>query len=91
MIHFLVNRGYPSEYLLAIDLVPNDGANVYAAEQFIGPAVERLTSTARTARDKHGLLPGSEKVDIVAHSMGAFSSRWYVAKIAPRRVRTWVV
>jgi hypothetical protein len=26
----------------------------------------------------------------VSHSMGAASSRWYVAKVAPYRVRTWI-
>ncbi|MCK4817477.1 hypothetical protein KA005_17025, partial [bacterium] len=28
--------------------------------------------------------------DIVSHSMGAVSSRWYCAKLHPERIRTWI-
>lgn len=91
MIRHLVSTGYSLDYLRAIDLVPNDGANRQAAEKFIAPAIESLLTQARTSASRAGhreTVP--QRVDIVAHSMGAVSSRWYMAKMRPERVRTWV-
>lgn len=82
MIDHFEDRGYRPADLLAVDLVPPDGSNVVAAEQAITQAVERLL--ARSGRTAGG------KVDIVAHSMGALSSRWYATQVRPDRVRTLV-
>ncbi len=79
MIDHLRGRGYAPGHLLAVDLVPPDGSNVAAAEQMIAPAAERL---ARLSPDG--------TIDIVAHSMGALSSRWYATRIRPDRVRTLI-
>ncbi|MGQ0576691.1 MAG: esterase/lipase family protein [Pseudonocardia sp.] len=79
MIEHLRERGYPADHLLAVDLVPADGANIAVAEQVIAPAVERLAALSPDGR-----------VDIVAHSMGALSSRWYATRLRPDRVRTLV-
>lgn len=91
MIKHLQEIGYPSEYLYAVDLKPNDGANDRAAETFIAPAVESMLAKAEDAARNAG-YPGEipTQLDIVAHSMGAVSSRWYVAKLHPERVRTWI-
>jgi hypothetical protein len=91
MIRDLVRRGYPSEYLRAVDIVPNNMANDRAARLFIAPAVDSLLRGALEAA-RRGSYAGAEpsKVDIVAHSMGAVSSRWYAVRIAPERVRTWI-
>jgi pimeloyl-ACP methyl ester carboxylesterase len=79
MVDHLEGRGYPASYLMAIDLVPPDGPNAEAAERGIAPAVEQLVR--RTGGGDQS------KIDIVAHSMGALSSRWYAAKVRPDRVR----
>ena len=90
LIEYLARLGYPRPYLHAVDLLPNDGENIRAAEGFIKPAVDRLLQrTGETARSE-GLVGIPGKVDIVSHSMGAASSRWYAAKIAPERVRIWI-
>lgn len=80
MLAHLRERGYPVSYLRTVPLDPPDGGNVDAATREIAPAVEDLVSAT-------GGGPTS-KVDIVAHSMGALSSRWYAAKLRPERVRT---
>jgi pimeloyl-ACP methyl ester carboxylesterase len=85
----MIGRGYPKESLHAIQLEPDDGANVRAAERFIRPAVDgALTSAAAAAKTAGCRAP--QRVDLIAHSMGAVSARWYAARIAPQRVRTFV-
>jgi pimeloyl-ACP methyl ester carboxylesterase len=90
MIEYLERQGYPPAYLLAIDLVPNHGSNVRAAESFVAPSVERLVSEASAESEASGRPRALNKVAIVAHSMGAVSSRWFAAKIAPESVRTLI-
>jgi pimeloyl-ACP methyl ester carboxylesterase len=80
MVAHLEERGYPASYLKAVELDPNDGANIDAATRELAPAVEELVAAT-------GGGP-TAKIDIVAHSMGALSSRWYAAKLRPERVRT---
>ncbi|MFQ5544957.1 MAG: esterase/lipase family protein [Acidiferrobacterales bacterium] len=91
LIAYLVNSGYPREYLYAIEIVPDKMANVPAATKVIAPAVTRLLANARRGANKadyKGEPP--MRVDIVSHSMGAVSSRWYAVKLHPERVRTWI-
>jgi pimeloyl-ACP methyl ester carboxylesterase len=79
MIEHLRERGHPVDQLLAVDLVPPDDSVIATAAQGIAPAVERLAALSPDGR-----------VDIVAHSMGALSSRWYATRLRPDRVRTLV-
>lgn len=79
-------NGYPDDYLLAVDLLPRDGDNVRAARRYLEPAVEALLKAA-AARDG---ARAARKVDIVAHSMGAVSARWYAATMRPETVRTLI-
>lgn len=91
MIDYLKNSGYPGQYLRAIQLVPNDGANISAAEKQIAPAVEQFLKEVNDFLSKnHPQIPLKTKVDIISHSMGGLSSRWYAVKIRPDRVRTWI-
>jgi len=83
--------GYPSAYLRAVDMRPRDGDNVRAAERFIAAGAERLLEDSRSAVSASGCnteVPA--KIDIVAHSMGAFSARWYIRFIGGERVRLMV-
>lgn len=90
-INYLQSQGYPAEFLKAIQLVPNDGANMAGAENQIAPAIEGfLAEVNRFLASNHPGAQPKTKVDIVAHSMGAVSARWYAAKIRPDRVRTWI-
>lgn len=90
MIDHLERAGYPPQYLLGIDLTPNNGSNSAAAAEQIAPAVECLIERSMSAARSAGAGATISKVDIVAHSMGAASSRWYAAKVAPEHVRTLV-
>lgn len=82
-------RGYPATHLVAARLTPNDGSNPRAAERFVLPAVDSLLANARSRAQRARCRPPA-KVDIVAHSMGAVSARWYVAKIDATKVRNLV-
>jgi pimeloyl-ACP methyl ester carboxylesterase len=91
LMSHLVQNGYPQEYLYTVSIVPATMANIQAAHDVISPAVESLLTTAGVAARKagrSGYLP--QRVDIVSHSMGALSSRWYAAKLRPERVRTLI-
>jgi triacylglycerol esterase/lipase EstA (alpha/beta hydrolase family) len=73
----LEDRGYPDSWLLAVELDPADGANVAAAEGPISEGVDQLLADH-----------GGGTVDVVAHSMGAASARWYATKLHPEHVRS---
>jgi pimeloyl-ACP methyl ester carboxylesterase len=81
--------GYPEQWLKAVDLHPNDGSNAAAAESIIAPAVEDLLAEAQRLSTQSGCIAPT-KVDVVAHSMGAVSARWYIARIDATRVRNLV-
>lgn len=78
-------RGYPAPHLVAVRLTPDNGSNIGAAERFIEPAVRDVLASTRRRAEGAGCRP-PEKVDIVAHSMGSVSARWYVSQIDPSRV-----
>ena len=87
MIRRFNRAGYPDSYLNAVDLIPNDGDNILAAEKQISAAMNRLledTGRAHSASGCTGIAPA--KGAIVAHSMGAVSGRWYATKVAPKKV-----
>src|SRR2546428_142680 len=91
LIEHLTQIGYPREYLYGVDIVPNTMANVPAATSVIAPAADSLLARAKTAAQRAGYrgeVP--RRLDIVSHSMGAVSSRWYAAKLRPDLVRTWI-
>lgn len=85
----LVADGYPPEYVRAIDMFPSNGSNVIAAERYIGPAVEQLLQIAKREALRDG-LSAPQKVILVSHSMGAISTRWFIARITPQYVGAWV-
>lgn len=83
--------GYPPQLLRTIDLVPNNGANIDAAEDQIQPAIEQfLIDVNSYLSDNHPGVPTKSQVDIISHSMGGLSSRWYAARNRPDRVRKWI-
>ena len=87
MIGHFQSSGHPEAYLLAVELRPNDGDNIRAAEELIKNGVQRLERAAETASDRGGCAGATpDRVAIVAHSMGSVSSRWYATRIAPENV-----
>lgn len=91
LIDWFEKRGYPDTYIEAVDIVPNNESNITAAHKFIRPAVKRLLQRAnRQARNSGFNGIKHTKFDIVAHSMGAVSGRWYATVIAPEKVRRFV-
>lgn len=89
MILHLRNAGWPADYLMAVDLRPDDGANIPAAESQLMPAAQSLLARARArARQKGWPLP--DKIAIVAHSMGAVSGRWLGARLIPDQVAVFI-
>jgi len=91
MMARLTSVGYPPAYLGAVDIVPNTMSNERAAMSVIEPAAAALlvaaTAAARSA-GYGGKVP--QRLDIVSHSMGAASSRWYASRLRPERVRMWI-
>src|SRR5437016_11580245 len=91
LIEHLAVTGYPREYLHAVNIVPNTMANVRAATSVIAPEAETLLARAEAAARRSGYSGKvSRRLDIVSHSMGVVSSRWYAAKLRPDLVRTWI-
>lgn len=91
MISYLTKGGYPHNYLKAIQLHPNNGSNIDAAEKQIAPAIEDFLKEINVFLEKeYPAMPLKTKVDLISHSMGAMSARWYAAKIRPDRVRIWI-
>ena len=87
MIRHFQSSGYPEGYLLAVELEPNDGDNVRAAEDLIKNAAQQLEKAAETASSRSGCDAATpDRIAIVAHSMGSVSSRWYATRIAPENV-----
>src|SRR5438876_9801739 len=91
LIEHLTRIGYPREYMYGVDIVPNTMANVPAATSVIAPAADSLLARAQAAAQRAGYrgeVP--RRLDLVSHSMGVVSSRWYAAKLRPELVRTWI-
>jgi hypothetical protein len=87
----LVARGHPPELLRAIDLSPSTGANGAAAETQIALAVEAFLADVNATLAAAGQpAPPKTRVDLVSHSMGAVSTRYYAALVAPHRVDAWI-
>jgi pimeloyl-ACP methyl ester carboxylesterase len=93
LIGYLQQEDYPPDLLRAIDLAPNDGSNITAAEEQIAPAVEQLLDEINQylASSPPALAPKT-RVDLVSHSMGGLSTRWYVSQVqgGAQRVRSWI-
>lgn len=65
--------------------------NDQAAITVLQPAAEGLLKRAKAAARSAGHQDEApQRLDIVSHSMGAVSSRWYAAKLHPELVRTWI-
>lgn len=91
ILELLRQTNYPQEYLRTVNLVPNDGDNVLAAETQIRDAMDELLDDANRALRSSGCNGAAPTAAaIVAHSMGAFSSRWYAANVAPAKVRALI-
>jgi pimeloyl-ACP methyl ester carboxylesterase len=91
LMQHLAGTGYPRAFLAAPAIPSMEVGNQRAAETAIAHAVERLLAAASAAARAAGRADlVHAKIDIVAHSMGALSSRWYATKVRPDRVRTWI-
>jgi pimeloyl-ACP methyl ester carboxylesterase len=91
IISYLNEMGYPLLSLRTINLIPDDGSNVEAAENQIEAAIENFLVEVNNYIDNNQPeIPRKQKVDLISHSMGALSARWYAAKIRPERVRIWL-
>ena len=91
MLDAFLEAGYPRDYLLAVDMTPRDGDNVRAAQRFVAGGVDTLLSASGAALATSGCSGAApQRIDVVAHSMGAFSARWYARFVAPERVRTLI-
>ena len=89
LIAFLAGRGMPRECLHAIDYSRSDLPIREAAEEELAPYVERVLDGLGQSAGGEGRHAGS-RINLVGHSMGALSTRWYAARLRPDRVRTWI-
>lgn len=69
MIEGFIDLGYPADFLHAIRFSSSSQSNLESAYELIGLVDEVLTETGR------------DKVDMVAHSMGGLSSRFWIAQL----------
>jgi triacylglycerol esterase/lipase EstA (alpha/beta hydrolase family) len=76
MIERFENDGWPSSYLSAYNY-DSSQSNRTNAEKEVKPHVEELLKATR-----------AEKVDIIAHSMGSLSTRWYTRSSAAKQRST---
>ena len=78
LISYLIEYGYPKQYLRAIQLYPNTGANIDSAEKQIASAIEEfIRDINELIKRQFPDMPLKTKVDLISHSMGALSARWY--------------
>jgi pimeloyl-ACP methyl ester carboxylesterase len=89
MIEGLSALGYPPEYLSAVDIGFSARGNADAARSALVPAGAALLRRAERVAGQAGRARRFARHDLVAHSMGAVSSRLY-AKWHPERVRVLV-
>lgn len=89
LVRHLRTHGWPEEYLLAVDLVPDNGANIAAAERQLVPAAQALLERAAGRAAIEGRV-APRKLAVVGHSMGAVSARWLAARLIPDRVAVFV-
>jgi pimeloyl-ACP methyl ester carboxylesterase len=65
--------------------------NVRAATTVIADSADALLAAAAEGARRAGHNNAApDRLDMIAHSMGAVSARWYAAKVRPDRVRTWI-
>jgi len=91
LISYLREYEYPKKYLMAIQLYPNTGSNIDSAEKQIAPAIEEfIRDINKLIKSQFPDMPLKKKIDLISHSMGALSARWYTVKVRPNRVRIWL-
>ena len=91
LIASLQRRGMPIECLRAIDYSAGNLPIREAAERELAPFIDRILDDLggrSSGVADAASIPG--KVNLIGHSMGALSSRWYAARVRPDRVRTWI-
>jgi len=91
LISYLEGADYPGLYLRAVSLEPSNGSNIAAAEQQIALAIDEFLATINAYLAlNYPVIPPKTKVDLISHSMGSLSARWYAARLSPERVRKWI-
>jgi pimeloyl-ACP methyl ester carboxylesterase len=80
MVVALTKLGVARECLHAFNYSGGNLPVQQAAEKELAPYVERVIAAERTPT----------RVNLVGHSMGALSARWFAARVRPERVRTWI-
>lgn len=69
MKNWLVSEGWPSNYLFALQYSNTTGSNVRNADELSAYVKQVMSQT------------GANKVDIIAHSMGGLSTRYYIKNL----------
>lgn len=82
LIQHLVASGYQRRCLQAVSIQPSTASNVLAAEEVLAPAVAAALGSYRAGER----LQRCERMQIVAHSMGALSARWFATQLRPTAV-----
>jgi pimeloyl-ACP methyl ester carboxylesterase len=89
LIGALEERGIPRACLHAIDYSTGNLPIREAAENELAPYVERVISAVAPTTESADRR-AAVRVNLVGHSMGALSARWYAARVRPDRIRTWI-
>jgi len=90
LVAALVRRGMPRECLHVIGYSDGNLPIRVAAEKELAPFVGRVLAELGESPRQSAAANVTEKINLIGHSMGALSSRWFAAKIDPGRVRTWI-
>ena len=90
LIDGLISRGIERRCVHAIRFSTGNLPIRFAAEHELAPFVETILARMEQLRADPQQSSQAIKVNLVGHSMGALSTRWYATRVQPDKVRTWI-
>jgi len=90
LIDGLVRRGIERRCVRAIRYSSGNLPARLAAERELAPFVDQVIADVMRSLGNGQPAPQQVRINLVGHSMGALSTRWYATRMQPERVRTWI-
>lgn len=90
LIDGLTRRGIERRCVHAIRYSSGNLPVRFAAERELAPFVEQVIADVMRSRGDGQPSPPQVRINLIGHSMGALSTRWYAVRVQPERIRTWI-